>query len=81
MGNGWEGLVKQTKSSLWRTFELQSLSVNWVVCVETVGSEDLKLPPAPRMSDQERERRRKIEDELKDSRNFIDYLAPRPIRR
>jgi hypothetical protein len=45
------------------------------------GSEDLKLPPAPRMSDQERERRRKIEDELKDSRNFIDYLAPRPIRR
>jgi len=49
--------------------------------VETVGSEDLKLPPAPRMSDQERERRRKIEDELKDSRNFIDYLAPRPIRR
>jgi hypothetical protein len=45
------------------------------------GSEDSKLPPAPRMSDQERERRRKIEDELKDSRNFIDYLAPRPIRR
>ncbi|CAM6016937.1 unnamed protein product [Sphagnum balticum] len=45
------------------------------------GSEDLKLPPAPRMSDQERERRRKMEDELKDSRNFFDYLAPRPIRR
>lgn len=27
----------------------------------------------------EKERRQKIEDELKDSKTFIDYLAPRPV--
>ena len=33
------------------------------------------------LSDDEKERRVMMENELKDSKNFFDYLAPRPLRR
>lgn len=37
--------------------------------------------PVKPLTEEERERRQRMEDELKDSRNFVDFLAPRPLRR
>jgi hypothetical protein len=46
-----------------------------------VGQPKVEAARARRVSPEERERRTRMEDELKDARTWFDYLVPRQLRR